>query len=77
MNDEDKALEEFQEKLRILINEAAPPDNSKGDVLMVSGALLSACLKLYVSTIGKENTIGMFNVAIDSVKYVDNERVLH
>jgi len=77
MNDEDKALEEFQEKLRILINEAAPPDNSKGDVLMVSGALLSACLKLYVSTIGKENTIGMFNVAIDSVKYTTNERVLH
>ena len=77
MNDEDEALIEFQEKLRILINEAAPPDNSKGDVLMVSGALLSACLKLYVSTIGKENTIGMFNVAIDSVKYVDNERVLH
>ena len=44
---------------------------------MVSGVLLSACLKLYVSTIGKENTIGMFNVAIDSLKYTDNERVLH
>ena len=77
MNDEDESLEEFQEKLRILIKDIAPPDNSKGDILMVSGVLLSACLKLYVSTIGKENTIGMFNVAIDSLKYTDNERVLH
>ena len=77
MNDEDEVLREFQEKLWTLINEAAPPDNSKGDVLMVSGALLSTCLKLYVTAIGKENTIGMFNVAIDSVKRTDNERVLH
>ena len=77
MNDEDESLEEFQEKLRILIKDTAPPDNSKGDILMVSGVLLRACLKLYVSTIGKENTIGMFNVAIDSLKYTDNERVLH
>jgi len=77
MNDEDEVLIEFQEKLWTLIKDTAPPDNSKGDVLMVSGALLSACLKLYVSTIGKENTIGMFNVAIDSVKNTDNERVLH
>jgi len=77
MNDEDEVLREFQEKLWTLINEVAPPDNSKGDVLMVSGALLSTCLKLYVTVIGKENTIGMFNVAIDSVKNTDNERVLH
>jgi hypothetical protein len=77
MNDEDKALEEFQEKLWTLIKDTAPPDNSKGDVLMVSAALLSACLKLYVTTIGKENTIDMFNVAIDGVKHTDIERVLH
>jgi hypothetical protein len=63
MND-DEVLREFQEKLWTLINEAAPPDNSKGDVLMVSGALLSTCLKLYVTAIG-------------SVKNTDNERVLH
>ena len=77
MNDEDEALIEFQEKLWTLIKDTAPPDDSKGDVLMVSGALLNACLKLYVTAIGKENTIGMFNVAIDSVKHTDNERVLH
>ncbi len=44
---------------------------------MVSGALLSTCLKLYVQTIGKESTIGMFNVAIESVKDTDDKRILH
>ena len=76
MTDEEELLE-FQQKLWDLIRETSPPDESKGDILMVSGALLSACLKLYVETIGKESTIGMFNVAIESVKDTDDKRVLH
>jgi len=74
---EDEELQEFQNKLWKLIRETSPPDESKSDILMVSGALLSTCLKLYVQTIGKESTIGMFNVAIESVKDTDNKRVLH
>tara|TARA_R100000656_G_scaffold112619_1_gene84830 strand:+ start:884 stop:1114 length:231 start_codon:yes stop_codon:yes gene_type:complete len=74
---EDEELDEFQNKLWELIRETSPPDESKSDILMVSGALLSACLKLYVQTIGKESTIGMFNVAIQSVKDTDDKRVLH
>ena len=74
---EDEELNEFQNKLWELIRETSPPDESKSDILMVSGALLSACLKLYVQTIGKESTIGMFNVAIQSVKDTDDKRVLH
>ena len=74
---EDEELLEFQNKLWDLIRETSPPDESKGDILMVSGALLSACLKLYVETIGKESTIGMFNVAIESVKNTESKRVLH
>ena len=74
---EDEELDEFQNKLWELIRETSPPDESKSDILMVSGALLSACLKLYVQTIGKESTIGMFNVAIHSVKDTDDKRVLH
>ena len=74
---EDEELQEFQNKLWKLIRETSPPDESKSDILMVSGALLSTCLKLYVQTIGKESTIGMFNVAIESVKNTDEKRVLH
>ena len=74
---EEKELLEFQHKLWELIRETSPPDESKGDILMVSGALLSACLKLYVETIGKESTIGMFNVAIESVKHTEDTRILH
>ena len=74
---EDEELLEFQNKLWDLIRETSPPDESKGDILMVSGALLSACLKLYVETIGKESTIGMFNVAIESVNYAEDDRILH
>ena len=74
---DDEDLLEFQHKLWDLIRETSPPDESKADILMVSGALLSACLKLYVETIGKESTIGMFNVAIESVKNTDEKRVLH
>ena len=74
---EDEELQEFQNKLWELIRETSPPDESKSDILMVSGALLSTCLKLYVQTIGKESTIGMFNVAIESVKNTDEKRVLH
>ena len=74
---EEEELLEFQNKLWELIRETSPPDESKSDILMVSGALLSTCLKLYVQTIGKESTIGMFNVAIESVKDTDDERVLH
>jgi hypothetical protein len=74
---EEKELLEFQHKLWELIRETSPPDESKGDILMVSGALLSACLKLYVETIGKESTIGMFNVAIESVKNTESKRILH
>ena len=74
---EDEELLEFQHKLWDLIKETSPPDESKADILMVSGSLLSACLKLYVQTIGKESTIGMFNVAIQSVKDTDDKRVLH
>ena len=74
---EEEELLEFQNKLWELIRETSPLDKSKGDVLMVSGALLSACLKLYVDTIGKESTIGMFNVAIQSVEHVEDKRVLH
>ena len=74
---EDEELQEFQNKLWELIRETSPPDESKSDILMVSGALLSACLKLYVETIGKENTIGMFNLAIESIKYTKDNRILH
>ena len=74
---EEEELLEFQNKLWSLIRETSPPDESKSDILMVSGALLSTCLKLYVQTIGKESTIGMFNVAIESVKNTDEKRVLH
>ena len=74
---EEKELLEFQHKLWELIRETSPPDESKGDILMVSGALLSACLKLYVETIGKDSTIGMFNVAIESVKNTESKRILH
>ena len=74
---EDEELVEFQQKLWDLIKETSPPDESKADILMVSGALLSACLKLYVETIGKENTIGMFNLAIESIKYTKDNRILH
>ena len=74
---EEEELLEFQNKLWELIRETSPPDESKSDILMVSGALLSTCLKLYVQTIGKESTIGMFNVAIESVKDTDDKRVLH
>jgi hypothetical protein len=74
---EDEQLLEFQQKLWDLIRETSPPDESKADILMVSGALLSTCLKLYVETIGKESTIGMFNVAIESVNYAEDDRILH
>ena len=74
---EEEELLEFQNKLWELIRETSPPDESKSDILMVSGALLSTCLKLYVQTIGKESTISMFNVAIESVKNTDEQRVLH
>ena len=74
---EDEELDEFQNKLWELIRETSPPDESKSDILMVSGALLSACLKLYVQTIGKESTIGMFNVAIESIKNTKDNRILH
>jgi len=74
---EEEELLEFQNKLWELIRETSSPDESKSNILMVSGALLSACLKLYVETIGKESTIGMFNVAIESVKHTEDKRVLH
>ena len=74
---EDEELLEFQNKLWDLIRKTSPPDESKSDILMVSGALLSACLKLYIETIGKESTIGMFNVAIESVKNTESKRILH
>ena len=74
---EEEELLEFQNKLWELIRETSPPDESKSNILMVSGALLSACLKLYVQTIGKESTIGMFNIAIESVKDTDDNRILH
>ena len=74
---EDEELLKFQNKLWNLIRKTSPPDESKSNILMVSGALLSACLKLYVETIGKDSTIGMFNVAIESVKNTEDRRVLH
>ena len=74
---DDEELLEFQHKLWDLIKETSPPDESKADILMVSGSLLSTCLKLYVETIGKENTIGMFNLAIESIKYTKENRILH
>tara|TARA_R110000765_G_C18525442_1_gene558805 strand:+ start:90 stop:320 length:231 start_codon:yes stop_codon:yes gene_type:complete len=74
---DDEHLLEFQHKLWELIRETSPPDESKADILMVSGALLSTCLKLYVETIGKESTIGMFNVAIESINYTKDSRILH
>ena len=77
MTEEEEELLEFQNKLWELIRETSPPDESKSNILMVSGALLSACLKLYVETIGKESTIGMFNVAIQSVKQTEDKRILH
>tara|TARA_R100001244_G_scaffold14788_1_gene16378 strand:- start:996 stop:1229 length:234 start_codon:yes stop_codon:yes gene_type:complete len=77
MTEDEEELQEFQNKLWELIRETSPLDKSKSDILMVSGALLSACLKLYVEAIGKESTIGMFNVAIQSVEHVEDKRVLH
>ena len=77
MTEDEEELQEFQNKLWKLITETSPPDESKSNILMVSGALLSACLKLYVETIGKDSTIGMFNVAIESVKNTESKRVLH
>ena len=74
---EDEELLKFQNKLWNLIRKTSPPDESKSNILMVSGALLSACLKLYIETIGKDSTIGMFNVAIESVKNTEDRRVLH
>ena len=74
---DDEHLLEFLHKLWELIRETSPPDESKADILMVSGALLSTCLKLYVETIGKESTIGMFNVAIESINYTKDSRILH
>ena len=74
---EEEELLKFQNKLWDLIRKTSPPDESKSDILMVSGALLSACLKLYVETIGKESTVGMFNMAIQSVKDTEDKRVLH
>jgi len=74
---EDEELLEFQHKLWDLIKETSPPDESKSDILMVSGTLLSTCLKLYVETIGKQNTIGMFNMAIESIKNTTDNRILH
>ena len=74
---EEEELLEFQNKLWNLIRKTSPPDESKSNILMVSGALLSACLKLYVETIGKESTVGMFNMAIQSVKDTEDKRVLH
>ena len=74
---DDEQLLEFQHKLWELIRETSPPDESKADILMVSGALLSTCLKLYVETIGKESTIGMLNVAIESINYTKDSRILH
>jgi len=74
---EDEELLKFQNKLWNLIRKTSPPDESKSNILMVSGALLSACLKLYIETIGKDSTIGMFNVAIESVKNTEDKRVLH
>ena len=74
---EEEELLEFQNKLWELIRETSPPDESKSNILMVSGALLSACLKLYVETIGKESTVGMFNMAIQRVKDTEDKRVLH
>ena len=74
---DDEELLEFKHKLWDLIRETSPPDESKADILMVSGSLLSTCLKLYVETIGKESTIGMFNVAIESIKYTKDNRILH
>ena len=77
MTKNEEELLEFQNKLWKLIRETSPPDESKSNILMVSGALLSACLKLYVEIIGKESTISMFNVAIESVKNADDKRILH
>ena len=74
---DDEHLREVQHKLWELIRETSPHDESKADILMVSGALLSKCLKLYVQTIGKESTIGMFNVAIESINYTKDSRILH
>ena len=77
MIEEEEEFFKFQEKLWQLINDTASPEDNKSNILMVSGVLLSACLKLYVSAIGKESTIGMFNVAIDSVKKEEDKRILH
>tara|TARA_R100000093_G_C1924379_1_gene66688 strand:- start:711 stop:941 length:231 start_codon:yes stop_codon:yes gene_type:complete len=74
---EEEELLEFQNKLWELIRETSSPDEGRSNILMVSGALLSACLKLYVETIGKESTVGMFNMAIQSVKQTEDKRVLH
>ena len=74
---EEEELLKFQNKLWDLIRKTSPPDEGRSNILMVSGALLSACLKLYVETIGKESTVGMFNMAIQSVKDTEDKRVLH
>ena len=44
---------------------------------MVAGALLATTLEIYVLTMGKEPTIQIVELAIDSVKNEDYKRRLH
>ena len=76
MNDEDE-LRDFHKKLWKFIEEHSPSNENKSNVLMISGVLLSACLRLYVSIIGKKDTVNMFNAAIKSIEDINNRRTLH
>jgi hypothetical protein len=76
MTNEDE-LRDFQKKLWKLIEKYISPDKNKSNILMVSGALLSTCLKLYVLSIGKKSTVNMFNIAIESIKDMSNEKTVH
>ena len=73
----DKELIKFNKKLWELIDEHSPKEDRSSHSLMISGCLLNACLKSYVTTLGKEPTIAMFEMAIDQLTMGTDTRVLH
>jgi|TARA_R100001530_G_scaffold46767_1_gene35150 hypothetical protein len=73
----DKELIKFNKKLWELIDEHSPKEDRSSHSLMISGCLLNACLKSYVTTLGKEPTIAMFEMAIDQLTMGPDTRILH
>tara|TARA_R110002020_G_scaffold321244_1_gene537165 strand:- start:882 stop:1115 length:234 start_codon:yes stop_codon:yes gene_type:complete len=73
----DQKLREFKQELWDLILEYAPEESDSSERFMVAGALLATTLEIYVLTMGKEPTIQIVELAIDSVKNEDYKRRLH